>query len=383
MSAFSRSHDYHYHDNPMYENERIKREFFEYLKGAKGFAGNSVTEFADGIGQWQKFTDNASFGDFGKSKALAFREWLATRATKAKAGKLAPATQYAYMRRVRKFFDWLAEQPGYKGKVLKGDVEFLRLSANDTRMAIAGSTRAKPTFDEAKQIIEGITGGSEIDRRDRAVISFALITGCRISAMVSLKMKNFDKRRQVVDQNPGDGVRTKMRKKILTPLFPIGWEEPKRHFLEWYEYLERKGFGPNDPIFPATDKGFAPASYSKERVGQLSWSGTNGARTIFEKRCKNAGVPYYHPHSFRHLLVALMSEIPLTERQKRAISQALGHENVGTTFGAYGYGKMNDDEAADVVAKIRVLPESGADTLGLSPEEQAILVKVLGKLGHG
>jgi hypothetical protein len=47
-------------------------------------------------------------------------------------------------------------------------------------------------------------------------------------------MKNFDKITKIIDQNPGDGVRTKYSKKILTTFFPIGWEEPERYFIEWY-----------------------------------------------------------------------------------------------------------------------------------------------------
>jgi len=307
---------------------------------------------------------------------LGFRRWLGSRDAKTKSGKLAPATQYHYMRRVKKFFVWLSDHPRYKGHIQKGHVDFLRLSNNDTRIALAGSTRLKPTMEEAKKIIEGIEGSSEIDCRDRALLCFALLTGCRISAIVSLKMKNFDKERRLIDQNPGDGVRTKNAKKILTTFFPLGWDAPEQYFIEWYEYLERKGFGPNDPLFPATAAGFTPASYSKERVGQLSWEGTGGARKIFEKRCKNAGVPYFNPHSFRHLVVAVLSEMRLTEQEKRAISQNLGHENVGTTFGSYGYGKMNDEESTNVVKKLKAFQESDSKRLTLTEEDKAAFERV-------
>ena len=58
----------------MYKNEQIKREYFEHLKGAKGFANVSVTKYAEAISQWQTFTSDEDFELFSKSKALEFRD---------------------------------------------------------------------------------------------------------------------------------------------------------------------------------------------------------------------------------------------------------------------------------------------------------------------
>jgi len=363
----------------MYENEQIKREFFEHLRGAEGFAETSVNSFAEAIGQWQLFSGGEDFANFDKTKALAFRDWLAGRGTKTKSGKLSLVTQYNYLRRIKRFFDWLAEHPRYRGKVQKNHVEFLRLSKKDALIARSGSTRQKPTLEEAKRIIEGIEPRTEIDFRDKALISFALITGCRISAIVSLKMKNFDKAKRLVDQNPGDGVRTKNSKRIRTTFFPIGWDAPEQYFMEWYVHLEEKGFQSDDPIFPATASNGKVASYSKSNVGQLSWSGTSGARKIFEKRCASAGVPYFHPHSFRHLVVGILSKTRLTEEEKRAISLNLGHANVGTTFGSYGYGSMSDEDAAKIIQKLRDLQNTSETRPPLTEDEAAFLERIVAR----
>lgn len=341
-------------DKIPYRNEQAKRGFFEHLRGAKGFTEVSVSDYAEAIGQWQIFSSNEDFAAFDKSKAMAFREWLAHRATKTPNGKLKAATQYHYLRRAKEFFLWLAGQPEYSQKIIKGDADFLRLSKKDMQIVLTGTTRKIPTLEEVQNVIEGIKPMSEIDMRDRALISFALITGCRISAIISLKMKSFDKATLRIYQNPADGVRTKNNKSIITTFFPIGWDEPRRYFLEWYEYLEVKGFTPDEPIFPATSSEIsAKKAYSKESVSHSFWSVSSSARKIFEKRCENAGVKYYHPHSYRHLVVSLMSKMRLTEEEKRAISLTLGHENIGTTFGAYGYGSMGVERAVDIVRDLR------------------------------
>lgn len=368
--------------NTIYENESIKREFFEQLKGARGFSKSSIRTHAEAINQWEMFTRKEDFANYDKSKAIAFTEWLSTRPAKTKSGKISLVTQYNYLRRVKKFFDWLADQPGYKSKIVKSDVDYLRLSKADAQIARSGTTKRMPTFDDVKKIINGIDGKSEIDMRDRALISFALITGARIFAIVSLKMKNFDKEMRAIDQNPGDGVKTKNSKRILTTFFPIGWDDPEKYFMEWYEYLEFKDFRPDDPIFPVTAGSFVSGehSYSKETVGQDAWVGTGAARKIFEKRCRNVGLPYFHPHSFRHLVVNILSKQRLTEEEKRAISMNLGHENVGTTFGSYGYGSMNNETAVRIVQKLKDIRESESGGLSFSDEEKALLEKVLRRI---
>lgn len=366
---------------PIYQNEVIKREFFEQLKGARGFSKSSIRSHAEAINQWEIFTKNEDFSAYDKSKAVAFTEWLGVRLAKTKSGKVSLVTQSNYLRRLKKFFVWLADQPGYKSKILKGDIDYLRLSKADAQVARAGTTKKMPTFDDARKIIEGITGKSEIDMRDRALLSFALITGARIFAIVSLKMKSFDKALMQIDQNPGDGVKTKNSKRILTTFFPIGWDDPEKYFMDWYGYLESKNFQPDDPIFPIAEGSFVDRKnkHIKETVGQNAWVGTGAAREIFRKRCKNVGLPYFHPHSFRHLIVNILSKKRLTEEEKRAISMNLGHENVGTTFGSYGYGSMNGETAVQIVQKLKDFQEDG-NGFQLSDEERVVLEKVLKRI---
>ncbi len=362
-----------------YRNEQAKRRFFEHLSGGEGFASKSVSTFAEAVGQWQQFSKNDDFVNFDRSKAVEFVTWQKTRLTKAKGGQLGLTTQYNYLRRIKRFFTWLSQQKEYK-KIKKDDIDYLRLPRKEARIATAGTTRPMPTFEEVKRIIMSIHPKSEIDERDRAILSLALITGMRISAIATLKIKNFNRAEKLFDQNPGDGVLTKNSKKILTTFFPIGWDEPERFFLDWYDHLVSKGARPDNPIFPSTLKGFSGKNdYSKTLVSDKSWASSSGARKIFEKRCKAAGVPYFNPHSFRHLIVNYMSKARLTEEEKKAISMNLGHENVGTTFGSYGYGNMTPIDAVKIVQKLTMTPTDGQSVV-ITAEEKAALEKLLKRL---
>lgn len=364
----------------IYQNELRKREFFEHLKGAEGFAETSINMFAEAIDQWQLFTENEDFINFNKTKAGEFVEWLKKRGSKTPSGQISLPTQYNYLRRIKRFFKWLSDQPKYR-KILKSDIDFMRLSKKENRIATSGTTKRIPTLEEFKKIIESIEIKNEIDKRDRAMICLTLITGMRVSALVSLKMKSFDKADKRFDQNPSDGVKTKASKRIITTFFPIRWDKAEQYFMEWYEYLETKGFKPDDPIFPATLNllGSGDNSYSRDSVSKEFWSGTGGARKIFEKRCKNAGLNYFNPHSLRHSIVSILSKKRLTEEEKKAISLNLGHADIGTTFGSYGYGSMSDETAIDIVKKLKE-QDNGKNNGGISDEDKAVLKRLFANI---
>ena len=184
----------------------------------------------------------------------------------------------------------------------------------------------------------------------------AFLTGARISAIMTLPMKSFDRNNLVIYQDPAFGVKTKFSKKIVSSLIPFSYKETLNYFLQWFDYLEKqKGFKPDDPIFPATkiENGSDNISYyNTGKVEPKTLKSSSSLRKIFKKRFEQAGVNYYHPHTFRHLWVKELAKLPLTEEEKKAISQSLGHENVGTTFGSYGYGRIEDNRQIDIIKNI-------------------------------
>ena len=118
---------------------------------------------------------------------------------------------------------------------------------------------------------------------------------------------------------------------------------------------EKKEFKPDDPIFPATkiENGTENLSfYNTGQVEPIFWKSSTATSKIIEKRFEQAGVKHYKPHSIRHLLIKRLSTLPLTEAEKKAISQSLGHEDTRTTFGSYGYGKIDEDKQIEIIRNI-------------------------------
>jgi integrase len=190
--------------------------------------------------------------------------------------------------------------------------------------------------EQIKYVISKMPGNTEIERRDRALIAFTLLTGARDSAIASLKLKHVDLISGCVDQDARQ-VKTKFSKTFSTFFFPVG-EEIHAIVSEWVLYLRNeKLWGNDDPLFPATqvvlglNRQFAAGGLAQEH-----WRTASPIRSIFQEAFISAGLPYFNPHSFRNTLAQLGEEVCKTPEQFKAWSQNLGHEKVLTTFTSYG-----------------------------------------------
>ncbi len=339
-----------------YKSEMTKRDFFAFLKNSKQFSDDSIHAYEKALLYWEDFTKADDFSSFDDKQAVAFRDWLKGKKRIGSENTISLSYCYDILRHLRKFFEWLSQQP--KSKINITHIVALNLSRKESQIATRVRKVGTPTFEEVLKVLENIEGKTEVEKRDRALIAFTLLTGARISAIASLRMKSFDKRRLILEQDPESGVKTKFSKQITTALFPLPNGKPLAFFLEWFDYLEKeRKFTPNQPLFPATklEQGKESISYySSGVVEPVFWSSASSARKIFEKRFIEADVPYFHPHTFRHLIVKEFIKARLTEEEKKAISQNLGHEDVGTTFGSYGYGKISADRQVDIVKGIKL-----------------------------
>ena len=102
------------------------------------------------------------------------------------------------------FFHWLAGQPGYKSRLQYSDADYFNLSEKDVRVATARREQTGPTLDQVKHVIAMMPADSEIERRNRALIAFTLLTGARESAIASMKLKHVNLAAGCVEQDAHD-----------------------------------------------------------------------------------------------------------------------------------------------------------------------------------
>jgi integrase len=317
-------------------NERIKRKYFRHMKEARGQSDQTIDACAKALDRFEVFTDYRDFKAFHPEQAVAFKRHLAEQNAQRSGNKLSKATLHSTLTQLKRFFQWLAMQPGYKRHLRYTDAEYFNLSDKDTRIATARREQKVPTLEQVKHVINSMPASTEIERRNRALVAFTLLTGARDSAIASMKLKHVDLTSDSVNQDARE-VNTKFSKTFTTFFFPVG-DEIRRIVAEWVSYLrEKKLWGNDDPLFPATH--VAPGANRQFEVSGLErvhWRSASPIRAIFREAFVSAGLPYFNPHSFRNTLVQLGQEICKSPKEFKAVSQNLGHESPLTTLLNYG-----------------------------------------------
>ena len=337
-------------------NERIKRQYFTYVKEAKRHNEATVDAAAMALARFEADTQFRDFKAFHVEQAIAFKKRLAEQTGKRSNERLSKATSHATLGNLKRFFLWLAGQPGYRSRLRYSDAEYFNLSDKDTRVATARREKAYPTLEQVKYAIATMPHTSEIERRNRALVAFTLLTGARDSAIASMKLKHVDLRADRVNQDARE-VNTKNSKSFPTFFFPVG-DEIRRVVEEWVTDLrERKLWGNDDPLFPATHT-VVGASHQFEVVGlkREHWQTAAPIRTIFRQAFEAAGLPYFNPHSLRKTLGTLGQTRCQTPEEFKAWSQNLGHEQVMTTFSSYGAVQVS--RQAEIIRELAKPPEA-------------------------
>ena len=317
-------------------NERMKREYLIFLKEAKRLNEASVDGVVAALHRFEVYTGFRDFRRFHIQQAIGFKRHLAQEKN-ARTGKpLSKATMHAILSALKTFFQWLAGRPGYKSRLSYADSEYFNLTEKETREAKAHTERPIPTIEQICHVLGIMPAETEIERRNRALIAFTLLTGARDGAIASLKLKHIDLVEGRVMHDARE-VRTKFSKSFPTYFFPVG-DDARRIVQEWVDFLRtEKLWSIDDPLFPATE--VSQGNNQQFRASGLAhshWSTSSPIRKIFRKAFEMAGLPYFHPHSFRKTLAQLGERICRTPEEFKAWSQNLGHEKVMTTFSSYG-----------------------------------------------
>lgn len=359
--------------NPV--NELVKKQYEEALLHGKYRDPKTVKAVWNAINVFEDFTDHAEFKTFNADQAKSFKAWLEKCKNK-KGELLSISTVRSTLNNIREFFLWLAVHPQYIRKVDGRAVQYLRLSDNANRAARASREKTPPTLQELEKTLKTMPFKSDIEKRDRAIFAFTIITCVRDDALVSLKIKDVDAQQKTVWQDPKH-VRTKRRKGIVTrfvgQIMPFAEEVVMDWLKHTHEALQLK---PNAPLFPKTlvavnseTMAFEARGLSKEH-----WANAQPVREIFKNAFQVVGLPYFNPHLFRKTIVK-WAQKNCTQHEFKAISQNLGHDHAMTTYNSYG--TLTEDEQLEAVANIG---KGDADLQSISTD--VILAEAVRRMGR-
>jgi integrase len=179
-------------------------------------------------------------------------------------------------------------------------------------------------------------GATPIQKRDKAIFALLCLTGVRVGALISLKIRHIDLTEKSVTQNPRD-VNTKFGKSIDT-FFAKGLGDAEIALDHWIRYLDEQAlYGPDDPLFPATAiKPNANLEFCENGFERRHWKTTEPVRKIVRLAFEAAELNNYGPHAFRHMLARHAAKTCDSIAELVATAQNLGHSDVLTTIRSYG-----------------------------------------------
>jgi len=319
------------------QNETVKRRYFDFLKHADGKSEPTIRMVEKTLLRFENFTKFANFKSFDQKQAIAYKTDLAERG-------LAKATILSDVTKLKRFLKWLSRQDGYKRQIKFNDVEYLSMSDKDVRAANSPLEKDFPTLAMVEDVIVKMPHSTPIEKRNRALVAACALTGIRASAMTSLKLKHFQKRRMLIVQDPRE-VKTKFSKLINSFILPIS-PNLSAIFLDWITYLETELLcSPNDPMFPKTQLTCSlETGFQADGLSRKHWTTSTPMRVIFKRAFAQAGLPSYPPHLFRNMLVKEMYDRELSIPEFKAWSMSLGHESAMTTLTSYGKLSVHDME---------------------------------------
>lgn len=331
-------------------NTRILYDYIKFLSDAKRQDQSTIDGVMKSINRFEEYTNYLDFSKFKAKHAIGFKKYLFSQKSLVTGDKLSKATVHTATRHLKIFFQYLVTQKGYRAKINYSDIEYFNLSEKDTRIANTKRRRNVAKIEQIMQTLEAMPYSAAIEKRDRALLAFVILTGARDGAVASARIKHIDLTEQSFYQDARD-VNTKFSKTFTTYFFPVG-ELPLKILSEWVDYLTKElGYKQSDPLFPKTklahnkNQQFEAAGLLKEH-----WSNANPIRKIFKQAFQAVGLPYFIPHSFRNTLVRLGENLCRTPEEFKAWSQNLGHESVLTSF--YSYGDVPDYKQAELLRKL-------------------------------
>ncbi|PQV57863.1 site-specific recombinase XerD [Defluviimonas denitrificans] len=316
------------------ENERIKRRYLLFLREAKRSDPATVDKVAEAILRFESGTGFRPFKRFHIEQAVKFKAQLAAAKNERTGAPLSKATIDGTLRAVKAFVLWLAGQPGYRSRIAYADAEYFNLNAKDVRIAHAQRDMPFPSMEQCRHAFSLMPEATPLERRDRALFAFLMLTGARDGAIASLRLRHIDLFQGCVYQDARD-VKTKFAKTFTTWFFPVD-AVYLQCFHDWVEYLRTDQlFGAADALFPKPLMGLKDGGFACLGLSRDTYGNAGRIRAVIKDAFTSAGLPPFGPHSFRKTLGILANEHCRTPEAFKAWSMNLGHENIATTLSAY------------------------------------------------
>jgi integrase len=293
-------------------------------------------------------------------------------------GKKSRSTASHQASQIMSFLEWLIKQDGYKR--LPADLpSYIQLPKAAYAKAMPKGEKAYASLEEAEELLQRMPNMSLADRRARAMFAIAYLGALRADTITSLRLCHFDREGRQVIQDATTS-RTKNGKSLRISWFPIS-QTFVAAVADWVDHMQSLGLRGEDALFPRLPD-LKRRSYLQEteRAPIEPMASKDAVAKAFALACRDTEVKY-SPHSVKDTLAAERDRRPLTQQQRKAWSENMGHESEKIT--ETHYGKLSEAERFDLFEEI----VQGKGEVGPAPRKMtdaqklALMNEVLAKVG--
>ena len=316
------------------ENERLKRQYLNHIKEADGKDEKTLDQVAASLRDFELALNLKPFKSFHRDWGRKYKTHLERSKNHRTGEPLSLTTREARLRNVRAFFKWLAGRPGFRSRMSYEDVDYFNSNRKEARAAHASRPIVYPSMEQCAHAFRLMPGETVIQKRDQAIFALFMLTGIRVGALTTLRLKHIDLIEGYVYQD-GYEVETKNGKPIDTWFLPVDGMYLEA-FEDWVTRLrETLLFGPGDPVFPKPERTIRNGRFSFDTLSRAPYRNSQKITAVIRAAFKSASLQEYTPHSFRKTLTLRADQCCKTHEQFKAYSQNLGHANEAVTIGSY------------------------------------------------
>lgn len=318
-------------------NDRVILEWQDY---AERFETKTVDQHLASIRDFEGYHVGKDFKRITKNDAASFMRSFKERIDPDAENRLSRSTVAHRSAHLMMFCDWLIKQYGYKS--LPGDLPGrFKLPKSFYASGLEPELRDNLTVAEAAKCLAEMPTRTLYERRQRAMFAAAFLGALRADTVISLRIGSIDVARRKIFQDA-----TKLRTKNGKSL-EITWFRLPSLFgdvvSDWITEITDLGGGQDDALFP-------PNSWL-DRPDQI---GSAERKTIEPMNSKHAIAQAFKvatdgkvsPHSAKNTIANFRSEFRLSDLERKAWSQNMGHDDEHVTR---RYAKIPDCEVSSIM----------------------------------
>lgn len=193
------------------QNEFIKYKFILELRH-KGINGKrpkdpkTIKQYVKAIREFEIATAFKDFKKFSSEVAIQFKAHMEEKKNIRTGENVSKSLYIQYIGNMKEFLEWLIKASPAYSHLKKSDIEFLNTSQNDRNIALSVREKESYFLHEILATIRKMPESNEIQRRNKAMLSLALLTTPRISALQATRIESIKYYREydawAFEQNP-------------------------------------------------------------------------------------------------------------------------------------------------------------------------------------